>query len=75
VLLRRKLAVLLATVMMMVLSMPVALAEGKADPKCGQDIFTRNCEGHQIDDGLDQNLGGGQEHIRNPHPDHGGGSG
>jgi hypothetical protein len=31
--------------------------------------------GNKASDGLDKNKGGGQEHIRNAHPDHGGGSG
>jgi hypothetical protein len=71
--LRKKLAVLVAAVMMLgVMSAAPALAHHDAGH------FNN---GNQAGDGADANEGGGQEHIRNPHPPkaggekHGGGDG
>jgi hypothetical protein len=51
----------------MMLAMSVSAAPAMADP--GQN------NGNKSNDGLDKNLGGGQEKTKNPHPAHGGGSG
>jgi hypothetical protein len=65
VVLRKKLAVLLAAVMMLgVVSAAPAIA----------DAGGLN-NGNKGSDGPDKNLGGGQEKTNNPHPAHGGGSG
>ncbi len=50
--LRRKLTVLLATVMMVMMSAAPVMADG-------------HDEGHKRDDGLDKNKGGGQEKPKN----------
>jgi hypothetical protein len=50
--------------MMVVMSMPVALAEGKADPKCFETGFPVGCSGHKADDGADPDEGGGNDHIK-----------
>jgi hypothetical protein len=65
--LRKKLAVLLAAAMMVlgVMSVPPAMATACGGTNCG----------NKANDGGDVNNGGGQEHIRNAHPVHGGGSG
>jgi hypothetical protein len=62
--LRKKLAVLLAAVMMLVVSAAPALAHHQV----GHDNH-----GNKGNDGADANQGGGQEHIRQDHPPHGGG--
>jgi hypothetical protein len=65
VVLRKKLAVLLAMVMMLgVMSAagPVALAEAGG-----------NLKGNKALDGADANQGGGQERTKNARPPHGGG--
>jgi hypothetical protein len=64
--LRKKLMVLLMALVLALMSAYPAMAA----PKCVAD-FT--CKGNKLDDGADKNKGGGQEHIRNAHPDHGGG--
>jgi hypothetical protein len=77
VVLRKKLTVLLAMVMMLGV---MSVSPATADPKCGlveidPGVFVYLCEnnGNKPDDGADVNKGGGQEHIRNAHPPHGGG--
>jgi hypothetical protein len=63
----RKITVLLsALAMMMVMSAPVALAAGKADPnpKCFVTGFPVGCNGHKGDDGADPDEGGGNDHIK-----------
>jgi hypothetical protein len=56
--------------MMMMMSMPVAMAHHEVDHFGGP----LNAEhGNKSDDGEDPNNGGGQEHLRNPHPPQGGG--
>jgi hypothetical protein len=58
VLLRKKLTVLLATVMMLgVMSVSPALAAPGGNSPC-------NPCGHQADDTLDRNKGGGDDHIK-----------
>jgi hypothetical protein len=67
VVLRKKLAVLLATVMMLgVMSAAPALAH--------HDVDHHN-KGNKANDlfGTDHNQGGGQEHTKNARPPHGGG--
>ncbi len=51
---------MVAMVMLVVLSAAPALANN-------------GNHGNKSSDGLDANQGGGQEHIRNQHPDHAGG--
>jgi hypothetical protein len=63
--LRKKLAVLLATVMMLG-------AMGVSPALAHHDVGHTNL-GNKEDDGADKNKGGGQEHIRNSHPAKGGG--
>jgi len=60
-----------------VLLMALVLALMSASPVMAIPAggFNPNNNGHKVDDGLDKNKGGGQEHIKNAHPDHGGGSG
>jgi len=61
----KKIMVLLAAlVMMMVMSMPVALAAGKSNPKCEQTFPLSTCSGHQADDSADPDQGGGNDHIK-----------
>jgi hypothetical protein len=65
VVLRKKLTVLLATVMMLgVMSVSPALAH--------HDVGHDN-NGNKVSDGADANEGGGQEKPKNAHPPHGGG--
>jgi hypothetical protein len=55
---RRRIAAIVAMVMLlMMMAAPTALAN----------------QGNKSSDGSDKNLGGGQEKIKNPHPDHAGG--
>jgi hypothetical protein len=55
---------LAALSMMMVMSMPVALAEGKSNPKCEQTFPLSTCNGNQADDSLDHDQGGGNDHMK-----------
>jgi hypothetical protein len=55
---------LAALSMMMVMSMPVALAEGKSNPKCEQTFSLSTCNGNQADDSLDHDQGGGNDHMK-----------
>ena len=64
---RRKLTVLLMAVMMVMMSAAPALAFHNVDH------VNRSENGNKSNDGVDANQGGGQEHIRNPHPPKGGG--
>ncbi len=68
--LRRKLTVLLMTVMMLVMSAAPALAHHDVDhfnSGVGIDL------GNKANDGADANKGGGQEKPKNPRPPKGGG--
>ena len=68
VVLWKRLAVLLATVMMLgVMGVSPALAYYDV----GHNFHSE--AGNKSDDGADANKGGGQEHTRNGHPAHGGG--
>ena len=67
VVLRRRLTVLLATVMMVMMSAAPALAHHDVGHVNASD------NGNKPNDGLDANQGGGQEKPKNARPDHGGG--
>jgi hypothetical protein len=60
----RKITVLLAALLMMMVSMPVAMAAGKSNPKCEQTFPLSTCQGHQAEDSLDHDQGGGNDHIK-----------
>jgi hypothetical protein len=68
---RRRIAAMVAMVMMvLMMSAPPALAHhdvGHVNSGVGIEL------GNKSSDGADANKGGGQEHPRNVHPDHGGG--
>jgi hypothetical protein len=54
----RKITILLsALTMMMFMAVPPVMAAPGGNSPC-------HCQGHQTDDGLDHNQGGGQEHIK-----------
>jgi hypothetical protein len=60
--------VLLAALsMMMVMSVPPAMAHHDVGYVNASELSNKS------DDGADTNQGGGQEHIRHDHPPHGGG--
>jgi hypothetical protein len=63
-LLRKPMVLVVALLTALILSMPVALAEGKSDPKCWQTGPPVGCNGHKGDDGADANEGGGNDHIK-----------
>jgi hypothetical protein len=65
---RRRIAAMVAMVMI-VLMMSAAPAMAFHNV----DHVNRSENGNKSDDGLDANKGGGQEHLRNPHPPKAGG--
>ena len=78
----KRLMVLIAALATMVVMSAPAMAEPGGDVcdvvlNPDGTVASADCpgksRGNKIDDGGDANKGGGQEHIRNPRPAHGGG--
>jgi len=64
VLLRKPMVLVVALLTALIMSMPVALAEGKSDPKCWQTGPPVGCNGHKADDSADADEGGGKRSYK-----------